>query len=165
MKDYKYCPMCGSPLVGKLAEERHRLVCGNCNWIYYKNPVPVIACLVSNTKDELLLIKRAIEPYKGEWCIPGGFMEFDETLSEAGSRELKEETGLEGKAGRLIGAHAQPSWMYGAVLVVGIEFLVESEKTIAGDDAEEAEFMPLDALPEIPIESHRKLIEEYLSAV
>lgn len=165
MKDYKYCPMCRSPLVEKLVEERHRLVCENCNWIYYKNPIPVIACMVTNKKGELLLVKRAIEPYKGEWSIPGGFMEFDETLPEAGSRELKEETGLEGRAGRFIGAHVQPSWMYGAVLVVGMEFLVEDETITPGDDAEEAEFMPMDALPDIPIESHLKLIEEYLSQV
>ncbi len=164
MKDYKYCPMCGSTFVEKLVKERRRLVCANCDWIYYKNPIPVVVCLVTNTKNELLLVKRAIEPYKGAWSVPGGFLEFDETVPEAGSRELKEETGLEGRAGRLIGAHVQQSWMYGTVLVVGMEFLVENEILTPGDDAEEAEFMPMDALPEIPIESHCKLIEEYLSA-
>ncbi len=164
MRDYSYCPMCRSPLIEKKMDGRGRLVCQSCAWVCYKNPLPAVACLVPDKKGGILLVRRAIEPYKGKWCIPGGFVESDETLPEAGRRELREETGLTGTAGRLVGAHVQKSRMYGAVLVVGLEFTVEHEEITAGDDAADARFMPENALPDIPVESHRKLIREYLTS-
>ncbi len=152
--------MCASVLQRDDIEGRSRLNCPKCKWINYRNPLPVIACLVTNKAGELLLIKRDLEPCKGKWALPGGFMEVDESLPEAGVRELSEETGLKGKPGRLIGAHTQESQMYGAVLMVGIEFIVEDEKIVPGDDASDAKFFPHKDLPEIPFISHRKLIEE-----
>ncbi|RKY42787.1 MAG: hypothetical protein DRP85_01770 [Candidatus Makaraimicrobium thalassicum] len=162
MKNYKYCPMCGTSLEWDHVDGRRRLACGECGWIDYRNPLPVIACLVSNRKGELLLIKRGIAPCKGAWALPGGFMEMDETPQEAGQRELREETGLEGMAGRLVGLHTQESPRYGSVLVSGIEFTVKNENIVTGDDAADAKFMPPKDFPDIPFASHRKLIEEFL---
>jgi len=162
MKDFRLCPLCGDSLISKAIEGRDRKICENCNWIYYKNPLPAVACLASNKKGEILLIKRAVEPYMGEWCIPGGFIEIDETLEEAGVRELEEETGIKGRAGDVIGAYIQKSRMYGAVLIVGLEFTIEEALPVAGDDAREARFTPLDSIPDIPLESHRKLLRKYL---
>ena len=85
----------------------------------------------------------------------------DETLSEAAVRELWEETGLSGRAGRVIGAHIQKSGMYGAVLVVGIEVIVGKGEPAPGDDAAEARFVSRVDLPKIPFESHTKLIKKY----
>ncbi|MFQ5952014.1 MAG: NUDIX domain-containing protein [Candidatus Omnitrophota bacterium] len=163
MENYKFCPMCASGLKLGEIEGRDRLNCPKCGWIDYRNPLPVVACLVSSKKGELLLIKRNIEPCKGYWALPGGFIEADESIEEAGRRELLEETGLNGEAGRLVGAHVQESSMYGAVLMVGLEYTVEDEKTSPGDDAFEAKFIPRDQLPEIPFESHRRLIQEFHS--
>ncbi|MFH1552081.1 MAG: NUDIX hydrolase [Candidatus Omnitrophota bacterium] len=162
MKDYKFCPICGaSGLESKKIEDRNRMICGKCGWIDYRNPIPVIACLVSNSKGELLLIKRNVEPSRGRWALPGGFIEVGETLQEAGCRELCEETGLESKPGRLVGAHMQKSQMYGFVLVVGMVFTVENEDIRPGDDAADAKFIPAEDIPDIPFISHRKLIEEF----
>jgi 8-oxo-dGTP diphosphatase len=161
MKDYKYCPICGSSLEKKLADGRERLVCGTCGKICYWNPLPAAACLVANSKGSLLLVKRAVAPRKGEWCLPGGFIEMDETLPEAALRELLEETGLCGCAEQFIGAYIQKSDMYGAVLVVGVEIAAGDAEPIPGDDASEAKFFPQTDMPEIPFESHTKLIKKY----
>ncbi len=161
MDHYKYCPMCKTPLKWGDLEGRQRLYCGKCGWIKYCNPVPVAVCLVTNKKKELLLIKRGIDPCKGRWALPGGFVELDETIQEAGQRELHEETGLTGKAGRLIGLHMQKSRMYGYVLVAGIEFIIKNENITVGDDAADAKFFPGKKLPNIPFSSHHKLIEDY----
>ncbi|MGB3111363.1 MAG: NUDIX hydrolase, partial [Candidatus Omnitrophota bacterium] len=101
MEDYKYCPMCASALRLSEADGRDRLNCPKCGWIDYRNPLPVVACLVSNDDGDLLLIKRGIEPCRGSWALPGGFIEAGETIQDAGERELFEETGLQGVPERL----------------------------------------------------------------
>jgi ADP-ribose pyrophosphatase YjhB (NUDIX family) len=161
MKEYKYCPMCASSLERNDIEGRSRLNCPKCGWINFLNPLPVVACLVSNKAGDILLIKRNVEPCKGHWALPGGFIEVDETLEEAGLRELLEETDLKGKPGRLVGVHVQESKMYGAVIMTGLEFIVESENVAPGDDAADAKFFPRGELPELPFAANRKLIAEY----
>ena len=162
MNNFKFCPLCGAPLKKEFIEGKDRGVCGRCRWISYKNPIPVVACLVMNRKNELLLIKRGVEPSKGCWALPGGFIESDETVREAGSRELKEETGLDGRPGRLVGVQMHQSPMYGPLVVIGIEFLIDGEEIAVGDDAEEACFVAQNNLPDIPFKSHRDLIQQYL---
>lgn len=162
MQQYKYCPICKANLELKFVDERDRLVCTDCGWVYYRNPVPVIECLVQNSKGELLLIQRNISPCKGCWALPGGFLETDETLQEGGVRELREETGLVSGAGRLVGAHMQDSQKYGMILVMGMEFIIENEDLVPGDDAQDAKFFSRKNLPPVPFNSHRKLIEEFL---
>ena len=163
MKDYKYCPMCRSTLVWEHVDERDRLICKECAWIDYRNPKPVVSCLVLNSKGQLLLIKRGVEPCKGSWALPGGFIEVDETLREGGVRELKEETGLDGKPGRLVGIKIHESPVYGAILTIGLEFKIENEDLTTGDDACDSAFFSTDDLPEIPFSSQRELIRMFLA--
>lgn len=163
MKKFKFCPFCAGVLKPKALEGRDRLVCEKCGWINYLNPLPVVSCLVSGPGGELLLIKRGIEPSKGAWALPGGFFEIEESPEEAGRRELKEETGLDGTAVRQVGVITHFSSMYGYLLMIGIEYKVENYKVVAGDDAEEAGFFPKDKLPEIPFKSHLDLISSFWS--
>jgi len=162
MEKYKYCPICKKELIEKELEGRIRITCPDCVRIFYRNPLPATAALAVNEQGEILMIKRAVEPFKGQWCLPGGFVEMGESLAESVVRELSEETGLSGKAGRFVGAHIQKSEMYGGVLVVGIEVITKDGTLTPGDDAEEAKFVPIDKIPDIPFETHRKLIEEYM---
>ena len=162
MQEYKFCPICRSPLEVDFIEGRDRLNCHECKWVNYRNPLPVVACLVLSGRGELLLIRRGVEPCKGAWALPGGFIELDENYKEAGRRELNEETGLVGEPGRLIGVHMHKSPMYGALVVIGIEFIVNDEALTVGDDAEDAKFFTTQEMPEIPFLSHRNLIEDFL---
>jgi len=150
-----------SPLGSDFIEGRERLNCPRCKWVNYRNPLPVVACLLLNRGGELLLIKRGIEPCKGAWALAGGFIELDETYREAAERELEEETGLCGKAGRLVGVHMHESPLYGALVVIGVEITAEREEITVGDDAADARFFPKEALPEVPFPSHRNLIEDF----
>lgn len=160
-QNYKYCPLCAGALGSKFIEERDRLVCPDCGWINYRNPLPVVACLVRNPEGQLLLIKRGIEPCIGSWALPGGFIETEETIAEAGVRELREETGLRGSAGRLVDVCAQNSSKYGPILIAGMEFIVEGWELTVGDDAADAAFFPVATLPEIPFSAHRTIIEKF----
>ena len=151
--------MCTGELKEKEIDGRERFHCPACGWINFRNPLPVVQCLVSSKKKEVLLIKRGIEPFKGHWSLPGGFVELEETVQEAGKRELAEETGLDGEPGRILGVHRRNSPLYGYLMIVGVEFLVENEDAVAGDDAEEARFFPREELPQIPFKSHLALID------
>ena len=162
MKQFKFCPFCRANLENSFVDGRQRLVCKDCSWVNYRNPLPVVSCLVSDTEGRILLIKRGIEPSKGAWALPGGFFELEEDSESAGKRELKEETGLDGEAVRQIGVTTHLSSMYGYLLMVGVEYRVTHYDTKAGDDAESASFYSPDSLPEIPFSSQNKLISEFL---
>ena len=161
MKEFKYCPFCGDVLTAGDIEGRSRLFCRKCAWVNYINPLPVISCLVSDPDGRILLIKRGIEPSKGAWALPGGFFEQEESPEDAGKRELKEETGIDGTPIRQVGITTHLSPVYGYLLMIGIEYKPEHYNVVAGDDAEEAGFYQLDSLPDIPFESHRRLIAKF----
>ena len=72
-----------------------------------------------NEQGQLLLGKRGVEPAKGQWCLPGGFIELDESMEQAALRELAEETGLAGEIDSYIGCFYQESKFYGGVIIFG----------------------------------------------
>lgn len=153
----KYCSRCGTKLISKKIDNKKRLFCPVCSWVKYENPLPSTAALVINEKKEILLVKRGVEPGKGKWALPSGFIENDETPEKACLRELKEETGLRGKIVRLIGVYSQRSILYKRVLIIGYEVETKGEVS-PGSDSQRAEFFPLNKLPNIPFSSHRKII-------
>jgi ADP-ribose pyrophosphatase YjhB (NUDIX family) len=87
-----YCSHCGAPVELKIppGDNLPRYVCNRCGQIHYQNPKIVTGC-IPEWGDKILLCKRAIEPRKGLWTLPAGFMENKETSSEAAVRETWEE--------------------------------------------------------------------------
>lgn len=71
-------------------DNRPRLACGVCGHIHYENPKVVVGC-VAEFQGKILLCRRAIEPRRGYWTVPAGFMELGETVAEAALRETWEE--------------------------------------------------------------------------
>lgn len=71
-------------------EDRERRVCQRCDFIDYQNP-KIVAGAVVTQQDKILLCRRAIEPRKGFWTLPAGFMELGETVEDAARREAQEE--------------------------------------------------------------------------
>ena len=88
----KYCSRCGKPVVLKIPadDNRERFVCDHCDAIHYQNPRIVVGCLPVHD-DRILLCLRAIEPRKGYWTLPAGFMENGETCVQGAQRETLEE--------------------------------------------------------------------------
>ena len=109
------CSYCGAAFEPDSAWPRTCLFCEN---ITYLNPLPVSVMLVPVEEDGLLLVRRAIEPCRGQVALPGGFMGLGETWQEAGVRELREETGIVIPAHKvtLFGALTSPN---GHLLVFG----------------------------------------------
>jgi len=154
----KYCPYCGYKLVRKMLEGRERLYCSRCDKIYYENPTPVVAVIARDDEGKILLIKRKIEPRKGEWALPSGFMELEESPVEAALRELAEETGLRGKSKKLIGVYSNNSEIHGYLVAIIYQVEILGGKLCAGDDAEEAVFFALNQLPPLAFQSHQEAL-------
>jgi len=87
-----FCSQCGSALTHRVPDndDRPRYVCDACNTIHYQNPRMVVGCLPT-WEDRILLCRRAIEPRRGFWTLPAGFMENGETTLQGALRETWEE--------------------------------------------------------------------------
>ena len=88
----KFCSQCGARVQLRMPDGDHlpRYVCEACGTIHYQNPRLVVGC-VPEHEGSILLCRRAIEPRRGYWTVPAGFMENRETLQEAAARESQEE--------------------------------------------------------------------------
>lgn len=164
MLEKKFCHYCATPLVNKHVEGRVRRFCPACNTPVYENPVPASCAVVINSCDEVLLVKRSVEPKVGMWCLPGGFIELDESPSEACLRELREETGLNGKIDQLLGVTTHNNAQYFSVLITGYLIKNFNGDLYPGDDASDASFFPFESLPEIAFKTHLAFIRTYFSA-
>tara|TARA_R110001592_G_scaffold49259_3_gene153879 strand:+ start:549 stop:923 length:375 start_codon:yes stop_codon:yes gene_type:complete len=118
---------------------------------------------VARANDELLFTRRAVEPCKGEWTLPGGFIELGETAEEAALRELHEETNLRATCAELLGVSTKQSPNVGAVMVLG--FIISDwsgEEDMRPDtDAMEVRFFPKLSRPPMPFSVHRELLAVY----
>lgn len=87
-----YCSVCGSPTFQRIpdGDALIRAICGACGTVHYQNPKLVVGSLPI-WEDKVLLCRRAIEPRHGLWTLPAGFMEKNETMAEAATRETLEE--------------------------------------------------------------------------
>jgi 8-oxo-dGTP diphosphatase len=107
-----------------------------------KTPLLTVDCVVFDPADRLLLIRRGHAPFKGRYALPGGFVDVGETVEAAALRELREETGIEGRVVRLIGIYSDPK-RDPRGHTVSAAFLVRpwSTKVQGGDDAASAAFV------------------------
>ncbi|MBC8312240.1 MAG: NUDIX hydrolase [Candidatus Marinimicrobia bacterium] len=163
MAHLEYCSNCGEKNIFGLMEGQYRFHCESCQMIHYENPKPT-ATLVCVKEDKLLLVKRAVEPAKGSWGLPGGFIELGETPNEGAIRELKEETNLNGTPIRLLGTCSHHNTIFGDVLLLGIEMKIKNWTEMkAGDDASEAVLFDINNLPSLAFSCHQKIVEMYKS--
>lgn len=143
--DFQFCPVCGGKLNSlKLkTEEPERLVCSDCAFVFYLDP-KVVACSVVEMDGKILLLKRSINPQRGKWVIPGGYVDRGEAVEDAALRETEEECGLKVRIQDLLGVYSYPGR-----LVVVIVYLVEhlSGDLIVGDETQEVRLFPPEEIP------------------
>jgi ADP-ribose pyrophosphatase YjhB (NUDIX family) len=106
-EDLKYCPRCGSRFtLEEIPPEggHEQLVCNGCQFIFYIDP-KVVVTTVTADKGRVVLLRRAQDPGRGLWGLPGGHIERGEDPFEAAARETREETNLDVKIVRLLRIH------------------------------------------------------------
>lgn len=93
----KHCKDCGTAVVYRIPDDgdtKERAICTACHTVHYENPLNVVGT-VPYWGDKVLLCKRNIEPRRGKWTLPAGFMELNETVAEGAARETVEEAGAQ----------------------------------------------------------------------
>ena len=135
----------------------------------YKYPRPAVTadCVVITKEEQpkVLLIQRGIDPYKGSWAFPGGFMNMDETTEQCAIRELEEETGLRVSDVHQIGAYSKVDRdPRGRTITVAYLAIINAPVEVKGqDDAAKAEWFPLSALPELAFD-HADIMRDAVKA-
>ncbi len=160
-KTYRYCPRCGAEMVEKDVDHKKRKVCPVCKFIFYHNPVPA-AGVVIEKEGKILLVKRKYEPYKADWCLPAGFMEYDESPEQCAIRETKEELNLKVKLTGLFGVYSGKDDPRTHAVLVMYWAEVIGGKPKPGDDAEEIRYFGKNEVPDnIAFLAHRQIIKEF----
>ncbi|MCP4129479.1 MAG: NUDIX hydrolase [bacterium] len=161
-KEKAFCCYCGQSISKVTQEDKERDYCPHCNTIFYENPLPVASSIVVNENREVLLVKRQKEPYKDMWCLPIGFAETGEAVSEAALRELKEEAGIDGEIIRLIDVDTVDNYFYGYLVIVAYEVRMTGGTVCPGDDAADAAYFPITKIPPLAWTSNEKAIDIYI---
>ena len=157
----EFCSNCGEKNKFGKKEGNNRFYCSYCNTTHYENPNPT-ATLVCPKSNSILLVKRAADPGKGLWGLPGGFVEKGESLEAGAARELLEETNLKGAVKQILGTCSHFNTIFGDILLIGLEVHISDWSQIrAGDDAAEAILFPLENLPLLAFPCYEKIVKMY----
>lgn len=156
-----HCPLCASTLKISAIGGKDRLACIVCEFVHWNNPKPVTATLVT-MGEKLVLVKRRFEPFIGDWCLPGGFIEDSEHPEESAIREVQEEAGINVEITKLVGATA-PGRNINVVILFYLARYVSGE-LIAGDDASDVGAFSEAELPaNICFDLHRQMVSRYFA--
>ncbi len=124
----------------------------------YKNPIPTVDIIIE-TPEGIVLIKRRNPPYG--WALPGGFVDYGETLEEAAVREAKEETGLDIELIRQFHAYSDPD-RDPRQHTITVVFIAKAEgRPTAGDDAKEVAVFTKENLPKPLAFDHERILKDY----
>ena len=127
----------------------------------YPHPSVTTDCVIfgfDGSELNVLLVKRGVEPYKGRWAFPGGFLKMDENAETGARRELKEETGLDTAYMKQFHAFTEPGRdPRERVITIAYYALVKMTEVKGGDDAEEAQWFPIGDVPSLAFDHDRIL--------
>lgn len=158
-KLYKFCPNCKNSLVHKFIDGRNRPACPECGFIYWSNPKPTVS-LIINKNDEILMVQRAKEPLLGYWCLPGGFLEYEETPENGLKREAKEELGIKVILEKLIGVYQIDNDPRGIHLDIIYSGKTDNEPK-PNEELKDCKYYNINNLPENIAYKHRDAIHDY----
>lgn len=128
----------------------------------WRNPFPTVDIIIYRPPDGLVLIERGNPPYG--WALPGGFIDYGESAEQAALREAREETGLVVQLTGLLGVYSDPERdpRFHTLSVVFTASIAGQVLPCAGDDARQARFFTLDALPAVMAFDHGKIVQDFI---
>ncbi|MEF3255552.1 MAG: 2-dehydropantoate 2-reductase [Deferribacterales bacterium] len=126
---------------------------------YIYTPKPTVDVIVYNSNNEIVLIERKNPPYG--WAIPGGFIDYGETVEQAARRELLEETGIKVDELHLLGIYSSPKRDPRFHTISTVYYTFSDQQPIPQDDAKDARFFSISSLPEQIAFDHKEIIEDF----
>lgn len=161
--EFRFCPKCSSRLVWKRLKdhEPERMVCKKCEFVLFQDP-KLAAGTLFQVGDELVLLRRAIEPGYGKWVFPGGFVDRGETVVDAAIRETREEANVDVGIRGLIDVY---SYSGSPVVVVVYAADILGGELKAADETLEVKRFDADNIPwdELAFPSTRDALTAYIS--
>jgi ADP-ribose pyrophosphatase YjhB (NUDIX family) len=139
-------------MITRLVGDRPRRACTACSYVHYTDPKVGVGALVMRD-GKALLVKRIMDPERGKWSIPAGFLDHGEDPRQTAAREVFEETGLEIRVGDLLDVFTNPPQHGGASIFILYRAQLVGGTMRAGDDAGDVGFFALDDLPELAFSS------------
>lgn len=167
LSSFRYCPVCGSSAFQTNDVKSKR--CADCGFTLYLNASAATAAFIVNSKKELLVCRRALQPAKGTLDLPGGFVDPGESVTEGMLREIKEELGVDATISRFLFSYS--NWYrYSDFDIptadVFFEAELKDESSIkAGDDCSDVYWIPLSQIDPtlFGLKSIRNAVMQYLS--
>jgi len=160
----KFCSECAHPVQYEIPEgdNRERAVCTSCGTIHYTNP-RIVAGTLPVYDGQILLCKRAIEPRKGFWTLPAGFMENGESLEQGAARETLEEAGIHVTCGQLLSSISVPH--ISQVHVFFLSEMATSDHAEKTSESLEVKLFKFDDIPwdDIAFPTVKQTLEHYLN--
>ena len=164
MADYRFCPVCGSPLESRVLKlgEPMRLVCTSsaCGYVFYLDPKVAVGTIIRMPDARVVLVKRAIDPGFGLWVFPGGYVDRGEEVRLAAVREAREEAGVDVRLDDLVGLYSYPGSI--PVVIVYAATWLGGTLTVDDENSEIRAFAAAD-IPwsELAFRSTREALRDY----
>jgi 8-oxo-dGTP diphosphatase len=159
----RFCPLCGAPLAREPVPPDHReqSVCSRCRFVFYLNP-KLVAATIPELDGRILVTRRSIDPGRGLWTFPGGFVDYGETATDAALRETFEETGLEVELTGLHNVYTYP----GAPVIIVYRARVTGGTLATCDENDLLEWVTPAAIPweSLAFQSTREALREWVAA-
>lgn len=138
--------------------DKPRRTCPQCGFIHFTDPkVGVGVAVLKNSK--ILLVRRTMNPERGKWSLPAGYIDYGEDPKAVAVRETLEETNLHVAIEQLIDVYHNATHQGGASIFILYRARLLGGKPQAGDDADAVGFFALDDLPEIAFASTQDMID------
>ena len=153
----RFCLRCASELAPAEHFGRARLTCPACGWIHFEDP-KVAAAVLLERGNQVLLVRRANEPFRGYWTLPAGFIDAGEDPREAARRECQEETGLVVEVTRVLDVVAGREHARGADFVIVFQAEALAGSIVPGDDADAVEWFARTGLPPLAFHATRQIL-------
>ncbi len=145
----------------ELYEDRSRFIIEQIRH-RYRNPLLTVDGIVP-VDDGVVLVRRGRPPFEGKWALPGGIVEYGETVEEAVAREVEEETGLRTEPLRLVGIRSRPDRDPRGHFVSAVFLMrVVGGRLRSGDDASDVAVVPVSPIPELAFD-HSEILRDFLS--
>jgi 8-oxo-dGTP diphosphatase len=159
----RFCPLCGGTLGRRPVppDFREQAVCSRCDFVFYLNP-KVVAATIPEDDGRILLTRRSIDPGRGLWTFPGGFVDFGETATDAAIRETLEETGLAVELTGLLNVFTYPA----APIIVVYRARVMGGTIACCDENDQVEWVRTDDIPwdDLAFPSTREALREWVAS-
>ena len=141
-----------------------RPACPSCGWVHYEDPKVAAGVLILRGR-EVLLVRRTLDPFMGQWSIPAGFVNAFEDPALAALRECKEETGLTAELDGFFDLITGREHIRGSDIFLIYRAHILNGTLRAADDADQVGWFSLDELPPLAFESTRKVLAKARASI